>query len=428
MVEGLAVICAMLIMVFLGVPIAFSLLTSAFVGFWLIGGLGSAIGLFTEVPKEILANYTYSVFPMFIFMGQLANELGTVSEAYYAARCWLSFSRGGVLSAVFMGGAIFGAISGSSVAAAGFLAKVTIPELRKFGYNEKLGLGAVAAAGTLDALIPPSIMMVVFSMVTGVSLGKLLIAGIVPGLILTVMMITFLEVLGRVKPSLFPVLKERVGWKQRIDSVYNLWGIALIFILVFGGIFFGMFTPTAGGAIGALAVLLLGMGKRKIGLKAIAVDLKDTTVMAGQVFFVVLGGLLFSKVIVVSGMVTAVVKVMGSLPPLPVVLLIIFVFLILGALLDPVSMVVIGVPISFRVMLALGFHELQIGIMCILLVGAAVLTPPVGFNCYIVASAAGVDPMVVFEGMLPYFLIILIMIGIVLLWPEMVLWLPSLMF
>lgn len=361
-------------------------------------------------------------------MGQLANELGIVSEAYYAARSWLSFSRGGVLSAVFMGGAMFGAISGSSVASAGFFAKVTIPELRQYGYDEKLGLGAIASAGTLATLIPPSIMMVVFSMITGVSLGKLLIAGIVPGIILTAMMIVFLEVIARVKPNLFPNLMERVGWKKRINSLYRIWPIVLVFSIVIGGIYAGIFTPTGGGAVGAFIVLLLGLGQRKIGLKSIVTNLKDTAIMAGQVFFVVLGGLLFSKVIVLSGMVNALVKVVGGLPPIVVVLSIILIFLILGALLDPVSMLVIGVPISFRIMTSLGFHEIQIGIMSILLVEAAVLTPPVGFNCYVVASAANVDPMVVFEGMLPYFYIILIMIGIVLLWPQMVLWLPSKMY
>ena len=427
MTVGISGLIIMLALVLLGVPLAFALMGVAFVAIYLLAGLPFALIQFTEFPREILGNFAFSVCPMFILMGQLAGELGLAEHGYAVARRWLSFSRGGVLSATFGASAIFGAISGSSIASAGFFAKVTVPELDRYGYDKSLGLGAIAAAGTLATLIPPSIMMVIFAMLTETSVGGLLIGGIVPGIILTSLMIVFLEVIARAKPKLIPRMTEQVSWKDRITALSKIWPIALTFVMIFGGIYGGFFTPTGAGAVGASVVFLIAL-QRRTKLKRMVASLKETVFVTSQVFFVVLGGILFSKMVVLSGMISSIITATSNLPELAVIFIVIGIYLVAGAVLDPVSMVVISVPFTFPLMLALGFHEIQIGIMVIILVEAAVITPPVGFNCYIVASAAKVDPMVVFRGMVPYFFIILLMLGLIVVFEPLSVWLPSTMY
>jgi len=426
MILGLSALFVMLALVMLGVPLAFALMGVSIVVVYLQTGASFALSLFTVFPREILGNFSYSVVPMFILMGQLAGELGLAEHGYTVARRWLTFSRGGVLSATFGASAIFAAISGSSIASAGFFAKITVPELERYGYDKKLGLGAIAAAGSLATLIPPSIMMVIFAMMTETSVGGLLIGGIIPGIVLTALMIGLLEVIGRVKPNLIPPMTEHVSWRDRIGSISRIWPIGLTFVMIFGGIYAGFFTPTGAGAIGAFTVFLIALQKRT-GLKRIVGTLKETVLVTSQVFFVVLGGILFSKMIALSGMVGNIITATSGLPEPAVVVIVIAIYLVAGAVLDPVSMVVVSVPFTFPLLLALGFHPIQIGIMVIVLVEAAVITPPVGFNCYIVASAAKVDPMVVFRGMIPYFFVILLMIGLIVIFPQLSVWLPSTM-
>jgi len=424
---GLLATVFLLVMVALGIPIAFALLTSAFLGMWLLGGIDVALGAFTQSTRQIIASYSWSVFAMFILMGELANELGLVSKAYDAARRWLVFSRGGILSAVFLAAAAFGAISGSSVASAGFFGKVTAPELRKYHYDMRFGLGAIAGAGSLAMMIPPSIMMVIFALLTEVSLGRLLIAGVMPGLFLTVVTIGVLEVIGRLKPKLLPKVEEHVSWKSRMASLGEVWPIAFTFLVIMAGIYCGIFTPTVGGAIGAFVVLLLCFF-RSVAPRRILNATKNTGLMNAQVLIVVLGGLMFAKVVVLSGVVENLVHAMSGMNPVIVIGFIVAIFLVLGALLDPVSMFVIGVPFTYPVMCSLGFDPIQIGIITILLGQAAEVTPPIGFNCYVVASAANVDAMEVFRGVVPFLIIMLVELAILFAWPPLSLWLPSKMF
>lgn len=427
MTVGIVVFCLMLFLVLLGTPIGLGLLGTGFIGAWLMVGWSTAVQLFTELPREILANYSYSVCPMFILMGQIANELGLVARAYEAARVWLRFSRAGLLPALFFAGGLFGAISGSSIASAGFLAKVSAPELKKHGYDQRWALGAIAAAGTLATLIPPSIMMVIFAMLTDTSVGRILIGGITPGIILILMMWAMLEIVARFKPQLFAKRNDPIlSMREKFVSLKKIGPILIVFFVMLGGIYGGIFTPTAAGAVGVAAVLCIAVFKR-VPMKNILRAVSDTAVISAQVFFVVLGGLLFSKILAVSGLVNVLVGYVNGLPGPLVFTGVTLIYLAAGAVLDPVSMLVVAVPVTYPVLKALGFDPVQIGIFCIIMVEAGVLTPPVGFNCYVVAGAANVNSSIVFQGMVPYFFVILALVVLIALFPQIVTFLPNAM-
>lgn len=278
---GIYALIVMLVLLLLGVPIAFALLGVAAVTIYIQTGPAFALSLFTEIPREILSNFSFTVAPMFILMGQLAGDMGLAADGYDTARKWLTPFRGGILTANFGAGALFAAISGSSVASAALLSKLTVPELEKYGYDKSLGLGAIAAAGTLATMIPPSIMMVIFAMMTETSLGGLLVAGIIPGIILTFMMCSLLEIVGRVKPVLLPRVTELVSWKSRFTSLKKIAPVALVFLLMIGGIYAGVFTPTAGGAVGAFLVFLVALFR---GVKPgiMVLSLKATVLQTSQ--------------------------------------------------------------------------------------------------------------------------------------------------
>lgn len=424
---GIALFVGMLALVLLGVPIGFALLVTSFGGAYFVAGWPYAFAIFTEAPRQILSTFSYSVAPMFILMGALAAELGLVERAYRAARLWLSFSRGGVLVATLWGGAIFGAISGSSIASAAFFSKTTMPEIRKYGYDLALGSGTIAAAGSLATLIPPSIMMVIYAILTEVSVGRILIGGIIPGIVLTTMMSSYAEAVGWLRPKLVPTVIERASMKERASSLAGILPIGLTFIVLFGGIYTGFFTPTAAGAISVIVVLLIGLARR-IRLTQVISSLKETLLVTCQVFFVVWAGITFSRVIVLSGFLTLLIEAITVLPGPLTVIVIIVIYIIAGCLLDPVSMLVILAPFTTPILSALGFLDIQIAIVNIILVEVAVITPPVGFNCYVVASSAGIPPETVFRGMVPYFVILLVMIALLLIFPWLAEWLPGAMF
>jgi len=424
MIELILGLSAMLALVVLGVPVAFALLGAAFFTFWAQTGLAFTLTQFTEVPHTIVANSAFAVIPMFVVLGQLAGELGIGTKAYDAFRKWLTFARSGVLAATVAGSALFGAISGSTVAAASLFTKVTLPELKRFRYSEALSLGTIAAAGTLAAMIPPSVTMVIFSMFTGVSLGKLLIAGIVPGFMLAALLIAMLEVIARVKPHLIPPMEMRTTWKEKSKAAYGIWPVFLVFVVLIGGIYAGFFTPNAAGAIGA-AIMLLWAVARKAKFSSIVGCFGDTAMVVAQIFLIIIGGLIFSKVAVLSNVIPSIVGLFSGLPTPVVFAFVVLLYFVLGSLLDPTSMMAITLPFTFPLLTSLGFDGVQVGVIMVLLVEIAVITPPVGFNCFVVAGAANVHAWVVFRGIVPMLAMLIFGVALLGLFPQISLWLPQ---
>ena len=428
--EGSIVVCVVFCLVFflliIGVPIAFSILGGSIIGLWIIGGPKVIEGFFGYSLHHLMANYPIAVAPMFILVGMLADKSLLGVKTYNAFHKLLGSLRGGLLIATTGAAAVFGACSGSSIASAALFSKVALPELRKLGYQEEISLGAIATAGGLATLIPPSIMIVFYGILTNVSIGKVLIAGIIPGIFLSLLIMAGIYIRVVLNPKLAPISIAGSSWREKVSSIIATWPVLAVFLIIVGGIYFGFFTPTEAGAFGASIVfvyaLFIGIGRRKI-IEAFF----ETAVLTCTLFILIVGGMMLSKVVTLSGVTNDILAWMSAanLPLSVLWAIFILMYLILGAILDPISMLVLTLPMSFPILTSLGADPIAFGIVVVLLVEEAVITPPIGFNVYVVAAAAGTDPAVAFKGSVLFFFIILVTIIIVILFPGLATWLPS---
>jgi len=412
-----------------GVPIAFCMLGGGIIGLWLFGGLKLVYGFFSYSLHHLMANYPLAVAPMFILVGTLAEVGGLGERAYNAFHKLLGNLRGGILLATTGAAALFGACCGSSVAGAALFSKVALPELRKLNYQEELSLGTIATAGGLATLIPPSIMAVFYGILTGTSVGKVLMAGIIPGIILTLMIMLAVWTRVKLNPKLAPLSIVSVKWYEKFTALLGIWPVLIVFLGIIGGIYTGFSTPTEAGAVGASIVFLYALMKR-IGLKKILDAFREGAAITSQIFIIIIAGMMISKVVSLSGMTNDILEwaVKNNVSLVVFMGILIGMCLILGCIVDPVSMLVLSLPITFPSITGLGFDPVALGIISILLVEVAVITPPVGFNIFVVAAAAGVDPAVAFRGSVMFFFILLAMIFGIIAFPSIATWLPNLVF
>ena len=429
--EGWIAVCIVFALIFclliIGVPIGFSVLSGSILGLWILGGLKLLEGFFGYSLHHLMASYPIAVAPMFILVGILADKCLLGEKTYLAFHRLLGSLKGGLLIATTGSAAVFGACSGSSIASAALFSKVALPELRKLGYQEEISLGAIATAGGLATLIPPSIMIVFYGILTNVSIGKVLIGGIVPGIFLSLMIMGGIYLRVALNPELAPVSIVRSNWREKVSSIVATWPVFAVFVVIVGGIYGGFFTPTEAGAIGASVVLVYALFNRT-RLKKILEAFLETAELTSQIFILIVGGMMLSKVVTMSGVTYSILEWMGSanLSIGAVWAVFIMIYLILGAILDPISMLVLTLPMSFPILKSLGVDPIALGIIVVLLVEEAVITPPIGFNVYVVAAAANTDPSVAFRGSIMFFFIILLAIIVVILFPEIATWLPEL--
>jgi C4-dicarboxylate transporter DctM subunit len=430
--EGLVgVYCfvGMLVLMMVGVPIFISMFLAAFIGYWLVGGPSFALTQFTNAPYQITSNYTFAVVPMFILMGILAAECGIAEEAYYAVSKWFSRIRGGPLMATVGAAALFGACSGASLASAAVFTKISLPELVKYKYDRSMAMGCMAASGGLSSLIPPSIPIIIFCVLTQVSIGKALVAGIIPGVMMAILLIATIWLIGIFDKKKVPVVDIRVSWKERLVSLKSIWPILFLFILVIGGIFTGIFPPTVGGAIGAAGTLVYSL-VRRIGKKKIAGSLWETVVINAQLFPLVMAGFFFGRFIALSGLPGDFIDLINraQLHPAFLIVLVVLLYIFLGCVTEILSMLIITIPIIFPLVTAVGVDPLTLCIALVFLSEIASITPPIGMGVFVVASVARIDPTEVFRGVLPFFLVELALLGLILLIPVVSIWLPGLLF
>jgi C4-dicarboxylate transporter DctM subunit len=426
---GLCCFLGMFFLILLGIPIFISMSLAAFVGFWLVDGLGFALTQFTSGPYNITSAYTFSVFPMFVLMGALAGESGIAESAYYAVSRWLARIRGGLLMATIGAAGLFGACSGVSMASSAIFTKISLPELDKYNYDKRVSMGCIAASGGLASLIPPSIPILIFCVLVNISIGKALIAGIIPGIMTAGALALGVWVIGIINPKRLPLVDIKVTWRERFSSLKLFWPVMFLFILVIGGIYAGIFPPTVGGAIGAAGVLVYALA-RGVSKKKILNAFWETAVLSGQLFPMLIGGFLFSRFISLSGLADTFVKLIASiqLPPLGVMGVLVLFYLFIGCVMELFTILIITLPIIFPIMTGLGFDPIALCIAIVFLGQIAGLTPPIGISCFVVASMAREDPIEVFRGILPFFLILLVMLWVVILFPITATWLPGLLF
>lgn len=426
---GLYCFIGMFFMIMIGVPIFISMLVAAFFGFWLVDGLNFAMTQFTLGPYNISSAYTFSVFPMFVLMGNLAGECGIAESAYYAVSRWLARVRGGLLIATIGAAGLFGACSGVSMASSAIFTKIALPELEKYNYDKRLSMGCIAASGALASLIPPSIPILIYCVLVNLSIGKALIAGIIPGIMAAVALALAVWVSGIINPKKLPLVDIKVTWREKFSSLSLLWPIILLFVLVIGGIYGGIFPPTVGGAIGSVGILVYALF-RGVSKKKILNAFWETGVLSGQLFPMLIGGFLFSRFISLSGLADAFLNLITNLnlPPLGVMFVIVLFYLFIGCVMELFTILIITLPIVFPLLTGLGYDPIALCIAIVFIGQIAGLTPPIGISCFVVASIARVDPVEVFRGILPFFFVLLAMFWIIIFFPWTATWLANVVY
>ena len=428
---GYIVVSLLIVWLALGVHIGVALGMAGFLGIYLTVGPDAAMAQLAAIPFSTTNSFTLAVIPLFILMGSFATAAGIVTELFRTAYLWLGTLRGGLAMATVMSSAAFGAASGSTIVNAAVFTKMAMPEMTRFGYDVRLSSGCIAAAGTLAALIPPSILMVIYGVITEQSIGKLLIAGIIPGIVTALLYCGGIYILARWRPDLAPLAKITVTWGERWRSLYGVSGIMVLFALVVGGIYGGYFPATYAGAVGAFGAFVIALVKRRLGLGSLTEVLKEAAVTTSVIFIIVVGGMLFARFLTYSGLVDLISAGLLSFGTGKYTYLIGYVvlFTILGCFIEPIAIMVMTLPIMYPVMAAQGFDPIWLGVVSVKLAEIGVLTPPVGLNVFVVKSSSPVPVTLgqVFTGVVPFIALDFLSLGLYVAFPQMITWLPNLM-
>lgn len=402
------------------------------VGLAMLGGINAATSTLSTVFYATTASFHFSVIPMFLLMGYFAMRAGLGQDLFEAAVKWLGRLPGGLAIATTGGAAAFGAASGSSVGTATLFTKLALPEMLRHGYDKRLASASIAISGTLAVLIPPSALVVVYGILTDASIGKLLLAGILPGIIFAIIICLGTLVAVMLNPALAPRIEERFTWGERFRSLRLVGPLLLVIVLIIGGLYFGVFTPTEAGAIGALFTFILAIVRQR-GLRGVQIRqvLLETVQTTSMIFGIIVCALIFSRFLAFSGLSDLIGDGLTGLDVnrWVVVLIVTGIYLFLGMLMDAPAMLAVTLPVIEPVMRNLGFDPVWFGIYVVLLAEIGAITPPVGMNCFVVAGSS--DGMVkledVFRGIMPYLIGGLAMLVILCLFPSLALYIPNTM-
>jgi tripartite ATP-independent transporter DctM subunit len=417
-------------LLFLGMPIAFSLMLVGFAGIAYLSSLEAALPVAARTVYEVSAYYPYTVIPLFIVMGGFAGSSGMTHELYRAFDKWLRKLPGGLGIATIGACAGFAAVCGSSVATAATMGTIAAPEMKRFKYHPGLAAGTIAAGGTLGFLIPPSIGFIIYGMLTEQSIGRLLIAGIIPGLILAAAYMGVVVVKVKLNPSLAPISPRPVTWREKFIALTGVWEPLAVFLVVMGGIYMGFFTPTEAGAIGAAALFLVALIKGRLNGKNLGHALQEAVRISVMVLFLVASANVFSYFLALSTIPMKVAAWAAGLQVSPYLVhaFVILIYLFLGCFLDAISMMVLTMPVIFPVILALGFDPIWFGVIAVLMMEAGLITPPMGLNIFTVAGVVKDVPVEqIFRGALPFLLSIFAIVILITIFPALALLLPSMM-
>ncbi len=422
---------AVLVLVALGMPIAFVTAAAGIGGLIALRGFGAAGVLAGGVPHSEVSSYTLVVVPFFIMMGSFAASAGITTDLYKMAKAWVGHLPGGLAIATTWGTALWSAISGSSTATAAVMGRMAVPEMLSHGYDRRLATGSVAAGAAMDALIPPSVVMIVYGLLTESSIGPLLIAGFIPGFMEAATFAALIYVMARRNPALAPPT-PRVAWPERIASVFKAgnWSFLVIFVIVFGGIYWGVFTPTEAGGIGAFGTFVIALALGRLTRHTLAEGLLETGKVSVMIFIIIAGVLIFSRLLAFSGFTQRATDFIVSLPISRWWVLIGFlgVYLILGCFVDAIGMMALTLPIFGPIVETLGFNMIWFGILVVKMIEIGLITPPVGLNVYVLrGSVPEVPTAEIFRGVVPFLVVQVLNVGVIMLVPEVVLWLPRTM-
>jgi tripartite ATP-independent transporter DctM subunit len=437
MTTSLIAFVILLTLCFLRVPIAFAMGLVGFAGFAMMRGVEAAFSQLAQITFATGINYELSVLPLFVLMGNFITSARLSEDLYNAANAFLGHRRGGLAMATVVACGGFASVCGSSLATAATMAKVAMPSMRKFGYADSLASGSIAAGGTLGILIPPSVLMVIYGIMTQTNIGHLFIAGIVPGVIAIFLYTLAVQWVVRTNPAAGPPA-ERTSWPDRLRMLAGVWGVIVLFLLVMVGIYGGIFTPTEAAGIGASGAFLFALYRRQLTWKSFYRVLLESAGTTAMLFMVLIGATFFSDLINFAGFAESLVKFVTGLDlnKWGVLIAIMLIYLVLGCVLESLSMVLLTVPVFFPLIGSLGFDQalgvdakmvaVWFGILVVVMVEISLLTPPVGLNVFVLRSVLpDVSTGTIFRGVIPFYVFDILRIGILVALPVLSIWLPS---
>jgi tripartite ATP-independent transporter DctM subunit len=426
---GIFGLILLVILLLTRMPVGFVMAAVGFLGASYLRGAVPALGQMGRLPYVTPAHYDWTAISLFVLMGYLALHSGMGHDLYRAVYTWMGRLPGGLASATVGGCAGFAAISGDSLSTAVTMGTVALPEMKSYRYSPSLATGCVAAGGTLGVLIPPSIVFIIYGMLTEQSIGRLFISGILPGILVSCLFIAYITIRCRLDPTLGPQ-GPKTTMVEKLLSLRDTWRVIVLFALVIGGIYLGVFTPTEAGAVGAFGALLAGLTRGKLTWKNFTTSVVEAGKVIAMTFIILIGAFIFNLFLSLSKLPMEFASFVVGLkvPGLMVLILIYIVYIILGCLISGLALITLTVPIFYPVVMALGYDPIWFGVVIVLTNEMAVITPPVGINVYGIAGVAKDIPMeTIFRGIFPFFLMLVIALAILTAFPQIATFLPGLM-
>jgi C4-dicarboxylate transporter DctM subunit len=416
----------MMVLIVLRTPIAVAMIVSGLAGTTAISGWTTALATLKQGPFERATSYTLVVIPLFVLMGYLASQSGLSRSLFQAANVWLGHLRGGLAMATVVGCAGFGAICGSSLATSATMATVALPEMKRYRYADTLSTGSVAAGGTLGIMIPPSIIFVLYGIMTEQSIGKLLLAGVIPGIVETVLFCVAIAIETAVYPAL-GAPGPRATVRERLVAVFEVWEVLVLFFIVIGGLYAGLATPVESAAFGVVGALFFGVLKRTLTWHGLLNALDQTVRTTAMIFLIIIGADLFGYFMALSQLPLAMANWLIHLHvgALGVLWIILVLYLILGCVMDELAIILLTVPIFFPVVTQLGFDPIWFGVIIVVTVQIGLVSPPVGLNVFVIAGMARDVPIPkIFRGIMPFLAAMIVLLVLLTIWPDLALILP----
>ena len=424
---GILGIVLMFILLALGMYIGIAMALVGFLGLCVIVGWDSGMSILGITPLAEGSSYTLSVIPLFVLMGQFAFISGISTDIYKTVYAWMGRFQGGLAMATICACAGFAAVCGSSLATGATMGMVAIPEMDKYKYDQRLSTGCVAAGGTLGILIPPSIGFVIYGILTQESIGRLFMAGIVPGILLAILFILTIYVQCKVNPEMGP-RGESTTWKVKIRSLSGTWGILVLIFIVMGGLYLGIVTPTEAAGVGAFGSFVIALFKGKLGVRGLIQCLLETGKTTAMIFLIIIGANIFSSFLGLARIPMGLANLIAglALPKIVILMAIILIYVVMGCVMDCYAIMILTVPIIFPVVEALQFDPIWFGVLMVIILEVGLITPPVGLNVFVLNAAAPDVPLtVIFRGILPFLVAAFFLIVLLILFPQIALFLPS---
>jgi C4-dicarboxylate transporter, DctM subunit len=429
MVVGAIGIGVLFLLVFLKIPLAICMALLGFVGIWYFTGWDAAFQQLSAVPYSTISNYSIASLPLYVMMGAICFHGGVGQDLYYAMNKLLGRFRGGLAIATVGACACFAAVSASSLATTATLGKIAYPEMKKYNYASGMAAGCIAAGGTMGILIPPSGIMIIYGVMVEASIGKLFMAGIIPGILEALLYILMIFVICRVNPNAGPA-GPKVPFKETILSMKSLWSVGVLFALIMGGIYLGWFSPTEGAGIGACGAVVVTLIKKSFSWRGLKETLIEAGSVTAMVMVVMIGANLMISFLAMSRLPTELAVIIGGFQINPYIIMaaIMIVYIVLGCVMDSISMVLLTVPVLAPIVSSLGFDLVWFGIMVVIAVEMGGITPPIGINVFVMKGIATDVPMsTIFKGIIPFFISDVILVGGLIALPQVVMFLPNAM-